>query len=119
MTSPADFRRVPRADIYKAGRPAATLVRTPNGGIEFRYRSDYLAADGEPIATTLPVRSDPVFTVNGAVPPFFAGLLPEGHRLTVLRRAVKTSPNDELTLLLAVGGDVPGDVQIIPEGQIA
>ncbi|MGV9615563.1 type II toxin-antitoxin system HipA family toxin [Nocardia xishanensis] len=118
MTGPADFRRVTRADVYKAGRLAATLVRTPNGGTEFRYRTDYLVAHGEPVATTLPVQLDPVFHASGAIPPFFAGLLPEGHRLTLLRRAAKTSADDELTLLLAVGADVPGDVQIVPDGQI-
>ncbi|MET8774001.1 HipA domain-containing protein [Nocardia sp. NPDC004654] len=117
MTKPADFRRVTKADVYKAGRLAATLVRTADGGTEFTYRSEYLASADEPIATTLPMRSAPVLNASGAIPPFFAGLLPEGHRLTVLRRAAKTSADDELTLLLAVGGDVPGDVQIVPEGQ--
>ncbi|WP_417218509.1 type II toxin-antitoxin system HipA family toxin [Arthrobacter sp.] len=55
--------------------------------------------------------------MGGGLPAFFAGLLPEGHRLTVLRRAAKTSMDDELTLLLAVGSDVPGDVQVVPEGE--
>ncbi|PTT58646.1 type II toxin-antitoxin system HipA family toxin, partial [Arthrobacter sp. HMWF013] len=44
-------------------------------------------------------------------------LLPEGHRLTILKDAVKTSLGDELSLLLAVGSDVPGDVQIVPAGK--
>lgn len=52
----------------------------------------------------------------GAVPPFFAGLLPEGRRLTALRGAVKTSADDELSLLLAVGGSTIGDVTVLPEG---
>ncbi len=56
-------------------------------------------------------------TSAGALPPFFAGRLPEGHRLTVLKYAAKTSFDDELTLLLAVGADVPGDVQVVPAGE--
>lgn len=51
------------------------------------------------------------------MPSFFAGLLPEGHRLSVMARAAKTSLDDELTLLLAIGGDAPGDVRIVPDGQ--
>jgi len=51
------------------------------------------------------------------VPPFFAGLLPEGRRLTALRRKVKTSADDELTLLVAVGQDTVGDVQVVGRGQ--
>ena len=51
----------------------------------------------------------PTIRPGGGLPPFFAGLLPEGHRLAVLRRDVETSADDELTLLLAVGADAPGD----------
>ncbi|MDO5661254.1 MAG: HipA N-terminal domain-containing protein [Brachybacterium sp.] len=79
----------------------------------FRYRGGYA---GEPVATTLPVADRPIIRPGGGLPPFFAGLLPEGHRLTVMRRETKTSVDDELTLLLAVGGDVPGDVQVVPAG---
>lgn len=46
----------------------------------------------------------------------FSGLLPEGHRLTVLKDATKTSISDELTLLMAVGADTPGNVRVVPEG---
>ncbi|BEK85832.1 HipA N-terminal domain-containing protein [Nocardia seriolae] len=112
-----ELRRVARADVYKAGRRAGVLERTAEGGTEFRYEKDYLADRGTPVATTLPLGPDPVRSIAGAVPPFFEGLLPEGHRLTVLQRAVKTSISDELSLLLAVGNDVPGDVQIIPADQ--
>lgn len=78
---------------------------------------DYVNAQLPPVATTLPLGLDPVDTPSGSLPPFFAGLLPEGHRLTILRNAAKTSLDDELTLLLAVGADVPGDVEVVPAGQ--
>jgi serine/threonine-protein kinase HipA len=65
----------------------------------------------------LPVSDVPVTYLAGAVPPFFAGLLPEGRRLTALRNHVKTSSDDELSLLLVVGRDVVGDVQVVPEGE--
>ena len=55
-------------------------------------------------------------TVGGALPPFFSGLLPEGRRLSALRAAVKTSADDELSLLLAVGDDPVGDVRILAAG---
>lgn len=100
------------ADVYKAGRLAARLHRR-DGLIEFRYADGYA---GPAVATTLPVRADPVVVPGGAVPPFFAGLLPEGRRLSQLRRAVKTSADDELSLLLAVGRDTIGDVQVVPVG---
>lgn len=109
------------ADVYKAGTPAARIERRADGSTSFRYLPDYVRAAHsdplvEPIATSLPVDDREIVSPGGAVPPFFAGLLPEGHRLTVLQRAVKTSADDELSLLLAVGADVPGDVQIVVEG---
>ena len=36
----------------------------------------------------------------------------------ILKNASKTSFDDELALLLAVGGDVSGDVQIVPAGEL-
>lgn len=118
MTTPSleGLTSVAQAHVYKAGVLAATLTRSP-GGVEFGYRSEYLAAVGRAVATTLPLTEQPVVTVAGAVPAFFAGLLPEGRRLSSLRRAVKTSADDELSLLLAVGSDAIGDVQVVPAGQ--
>lgn len=83
--------------------------------MDFAYREDYLASGARAVATTLPLTDEPVRTVAGAVPSFFANLLPEGRRLTALRRAVKTSADDELSLLLAVGSDPVGDVQVLPQ----
>jgi serine/threonine-protein kinase HipA len=104
-----------RADVHKAGRLAAHLTRT-HDGVEFAYVADWVRNGGPPVATTLPVGTDIVRTTGGAVPAFFAGLLPEGRRLSALRRAVKTSADDDLSLLLAVGSDPVGDVQVVPEG---
>lgn len=120
MTSPADvhleqLRGIEQADVYKSGVRAATLTRTDDG-LEFRYLAEWIDAGGPPVATTLPVRVDPVLRPAGALPSYFAGLLPEGRRLVALRRAVKTSADDELSLLLAVGADAIGDVQVVPGG---
>jgi serine/threonine-protein kinase HipA len=120
MTAPADddleqFRIVEQGDVYKAGQRAATLTRTVDG-VEFRYLDEWVQAGGAPVATTLPVQSEPVVRPGGALPAYFTGLLPEGRRLGALRRAVKTSADDELSLLLAVGADAIGDVQVVPAG---
>lgn len=115
------LRFTPAADVYKAGTLAGRIERRPDGSNVFRYLPDYLrrVRDSEPvraIATSLPLDEREIVTPAGALPPFFAGLLPEGHRLSVLQRAVKTSANDELSLLLAVGRDAPGDVQVVEAG---
>ncbi len=120
MTAPRgqgleQLREVEHADVYKSGALAATLTRTSDG-IEFGYLDDWIAAARPAIASTLPVRREPVLRPVGALPSYFAGLLPEGRRLSALRRAVKTSADDEFSLLLAVGADAIGDVQVVPAG---
>ena len=110
-----DLKFVQTADVYKAGRRAGRL-RRHTGGVEFSYFSDYRDDGGPSVATTLPVGQPSWWRGSGAVPAFFAGLLPEGRRLSALRRSVKTSADDELTMLLAVGEDAVGDVQVVPEG---
>lgn len=110
----ADPREVHVAHVLKDGVPAATLTRT-EGGVEFSYTEDYLRAGARAVATTLPLTDEPVRNTAGAVPAFFANLLPEGRRLTALRRSVKTSADDELSLLLAIGSDPVGDVQVVAD----
>lgn len=117
MSGPApleSLRFIDRARVVKGGALAGELVRSPAGDVSFRYLPGY---GGDPVSTTLPLTKAPLFRSGGGLVPFFAGLLPEGRRLSILRREVKTSMDDELTLLLAVGADAPGDVQVVPAGQ--
>lgn len=107
------LRSVDQADVYKGKQLAAHLTRTKDGVI-FAYTSNYLASNLPQVATSLPKSDQPRLTSAGGVPPFFAGLLPEGRRLLALQRAVKTSIDDELSLLLAIGQDAVGDVQVMP-----
>ncbi|OKL50256.1 type II toxin-antitoxin system HipA family toxin [Boudabousia marimammalium] len=106
------MRFIDTVDVYKGDYLAGTLKRNETGEVEFSYLDSY---DGEAISFSLPLGEKAV-RPGGALPPFFAGLLPEGHRLTVLNRATKTSLDDELTMLLAVGADTPGDVRLFPSG---
>ncbi|GMR03084.1 MAG: type II toxin-antitoxin system HipA family toxin [Acidimicrobiia bacterium] len=117
MTAPSEAKWIERADVYKGDRVAGTIVRTASG-TEFAYDDTYIAEAGRPVASTLPIRSNPYITGSGALPPFFTGLLPEGARLQAVIRAVGTSADDELSLLLAVGSDTVGDVRILPEGTL-
>lgn len=107
---PDDPRAVDVADVWKGDVLAATLVRERDR-VRFAKVDGY---DGPPVATSLrgPVPDVPA----GAVPPFFAGLLPEGRRLDALRRHLKLAADDELSLLLAVGGDTIGDVRVAAQG---
>lgn len=110
------LRLITTADVYKAGRQAGELHRR-HDRTEFRYLPAYLDASGPPVAWSLPLQAEPFTAPAAAVPAFFAGLLPEGRRLTALRRSVGTSADDEFSMLLAVGSDTIGDVRVIPAGE--
>lgn len=105
-----DLKRIEAAQVWKAGVPAAQLRRATNE-VVFEYDPGYT---GPAVALSLPRGCAPVRCPGGALPPFFSGLLPEGRRLTAIHRAAKTSADDELTLLLALGADTVGDVQVLP-----
>lgn len=73
----------------------------------FQYQKDY---KGLPISLTMPVQTDPYeFQI---FPPFFDGLLPEGHQLEALLRIKKIDKNDYISQLAAVGKDMVGTVTI-------
>lgn len=110
-----DPRKVQVANVFKSGELAATLQRVDGGAVEFRYLPGY-DPRGAAVAFSLPTDSGAFRTPSGSVPPFFAGLLPEGYRLTALKQHIKVSANDELSLLVTVGADTPGDVQVLPAG---
>ncbi|MGW6422827.1 type II toxin-antitoxin system HipA family toxin [Nocardia sp. NPDC055053] len=113
-----DLRGIDRADVYKAGRTAGHLLREQDV-VTFAYRQDYLDDPSAPaVAFTLPKSSERYRATGGSVPPFFAGLLPEGARLTAITTAAKTSDDDHFSILLAVGADTIGDVQVLPEGHL-
>jgi len=113
MMRPAETKLVNRASVYKQDALAGDITRTETGN-EFQYRDAYLAERGDPVASTLPLRSRAYVTGSGSLPPFFTGLLPEGARLDAVIAAVGTSADDELSLLLAVGSDTAGDIRVVP-----
>lgn len=113
---PAEFVGIEEATVYKAERLAGEL-RRDGDDVVFSYAPEYLADDAAPaVAVTLPKHPRPVRATAGSVPPFFAGLLPEGLRLQAVTAAARTSADDHLTLLLVVGADAVGDVQVLPPG---
>ncbi|MCP1387702.1 HipA domain-containing protein [Corynebacterium sp. TA-R-1] len=101
------------ADVYVANECVGYLKHLDGGRTEFAY----FAGAAMQVATSLPISTEPVISHGGALPPFFSNLLPEGRRLSTLKRSVKASLDDELSLLLPVGSDTIGDVSVVPVGE--
>jgi len=124
MTAPAELRQMRQADVYINDARAAVLLRDDRDRVTFRYHTEFLDAHRDTevrnrsVAWTLlsTPTSRQATADGGAVPPFFAGLLPEGARLDAAIASTKTSADDHLTLLLSVGADTIGNVRIAPAG---
>lgn len=118
MIPTSELRLVDAADVYKGDLVAGTLTRRGND-VVFSYSDEYLALPSSPdLAWSIPKSTSETSASGGSVPPFFAGLLPEGVRLTGVVTATKTSEDDHFTLLLAVGADTIGDVRVIPRDEL-
>ena len=112
----SDPREVEVADVLQGDRLVGQL-RRDGDDVVFSYDAAHLAdPDARPVAFSLPLTGEPVRSGSGSVPPFFAGLLPEGARLQALTSGARTSADDHLTLLLLVGADAIGDVRVLPHG---
>jgi serine/threonine-protein kinase HipA len=119
-TTGLDLREVIDADVYIGETLAAHLTRERGDAVRFDYVAEEHAEgrvrDRSVSWSLLRSGEYPVITTGGAVPPFFAGLLPEGIRLGVVTSSTKTSADDHLTLLLAIGADTIGNVRVFPSG---
>lgn len=103
------------AMVYKKGLPVAQLSRSGKE-VKFQYLPTALGRREAQVATTLPVVSTPTTFSKGATPTYFAGLLPEGRRLSAIASRIGTSIDNDLELLLEIGSDLIGDVQILATG---
>ena len=75
------------------------------------YRFQYLDGySGESISLTMPV-SQRIYEYS-SFPPFFNGLLPEGHQLEGVLKFGKIDRNDLFSQLIAVGNDLVGNVTL-------
>jgi len=96
------------AKVYVSGIESGTLSEIESGKVyRFQYLPEYA---GFPISLTMPV-SRMAYQFD-QFPPFFDGLLPEGHQLEGLLKWGKVDKNDYFSQLILVGSDTVGTVTI-------
>lgn len=103
------------ATVHVGDIAVATLERTKDG-CQLQYLPSAVSAGKPAVCFTMPVRAEPYKIVGDNLPPFFAGLLPEGVRLDALIRRLKASRSDMYTLLIHIGDETVGDVTVLPTG---
>ena len=103
-------------DVYLGRRLAGRLTQDEHGLTTFAYDAGWLAApDAVPLSHSMLLRSG-VFGRNecGA---FFAGVLPESGKRSLVARNLGVSANNDYALLERIGGDCAGAVTFIESGR--
>jgi len=93
-------------EVYKNELFVGVLSRTPQGS-RFDFTKEIL---GSNITYQIRATSEPLEITGINLPPYFAGLLPEGLRLKSMVKNLKTSEDDLFSLLVSAGQEPVGDL---------
>ncbi len=99
-----------KIEVYKNELFVGTLSRTPKGS-RFDFSKEILndAAQSK-ITYQITAQQEPIEITGVNLPPYFAGLLPEGLRLKALVKNLKTSEDDLFGILVGAGLEPVGDL---------
>lgn len=98
-----------KALVKMNGRLAGVLERDGRA-TRFQYDKDYLQLRMPPLSLSLPLRAEP-YEQEGLLP-YFSGLVSEGWLKRVQATEQRIDPDDEFSLLVHNGNDLPGAVTI-------
>lgn len=105
-----------------------TLIRDGDGAVAFTVAETYMRDPARPVLSLawynpaseegsrdrLASRNDKI-GVNGSLPPWFSGLLPEGALRELVLAEMGPGDHDQFDVLTRLGADLPGAVLIVPE----
>ena len=107
-----DYKTINELEIYKKNEFAGVIRRTDSGCV-FELNAAFRTQTNESyFSYCIAKDASKVMMQGDNLPPFFAGLLPEGRRLNALVDKIKTSKDDLFSLFSAVGGDCIGDIYV-------
>jgi serine/threonine-protein kinase HipA len=102
--------------VWLFGTHIGTLSQI-DGRLSFSYGSDWLnTRNSIPVSQSLPLQAE-AFD-DRATRPFFAGLLPEGDKRTLIAQALHVSRQNDFALLDGIGGECAGAVTLLESGQM-
>src|SRR5690606_20244792 len=110
---------IERLEVELFGRPAGGLVisgplRNPEDWI-FTYHTDYARAEAPTLSVSMPLRSEP--WLGAVARNWFCNLLPEGGVRQAIVQRLRIPPDDDFTLLAAIGGECAGAVSLRVPGE--
>ena len=117
-------------DEARGSVKVGTLSRDAGGAVAFIVAEDYLQEARHPILSLgwydptsdqgtrdrLAARGDKI-GLHGSLPPWFAGLLPEGALRDLVLTEMGPGDHDQFDVLTRLGADLPGAILVVPETQ--
>lgn len=108
-------------EVWLLGQHIGTLKQA-DGRLGFAYTPEWLAQNAgiadintPPLSQSLPLRAEPFD--DRATRPYFAGLLPEGTKRTMIAKALHVSKQNDFGILDGIGGECAGAVTLLEPGQ--
>lgn len=115
-------------DASRGPTRVGTLTRDGDGGVSFVVAETYLQDEQRPVLSLgwfdpssaegtrdrLAARTQKV-AINGFLPPWFSGLLPEGALHEMVLGEMGPGDHDQFDVLTRLGADLPGAVLVTPE----
>jgi serine/threonine-protein kinase HipA len=102
-------------EVWLLGRHVGQLAQV-DGRLRFSYSPHWLQSSGAiPLSHSLPLRVEPFD--DKAARPFFAGLLPEGDKRTLIAKVLHVSRQNDFSLLDGIGGECAGAVTLLEPGR--
>jgi len=98
-----------KARVRMKGTLAGILERQGTT-VRFQYDKAYLQMRMPPLSLSLPLRNEP-YEYEGLLP-YFSGMVSEGWLKRIQAKEQRIDPNDEFSLLVHNGEDLPGAVTL-------
>ncbi|MDF1839262.1 MAG: HipA domain-containing protein, partial [Planctomycetota bacterium] len=119
IAEPRRAKEVATLQVFRGDIPIASLGRIP-GGCRFLYDPEFVLKhrgdSSQSVASTLPLREQPYTFHGSSLPPYFAGLLPEGLHYQALVRGLEVPSSDHFSVLAVTGRNPVGDIWVRSEG---
>jgi|JI10StandDraft_1071094.scaffolds.fasta_scaffold05556_21 serine/threonine-protein kinase HipA len=103
-------------DVYLHTDLVGHLVQDEHGQTLFQYSAAWLAnTNAIPLSLSLPLQKEPF--EEKQCKPFFAGVLPDPAKRTLIARNLGISANNDFAMLKEIGGECAGAITVVNAGE--
>lgn len=103
-------------DVYLHADLIGHLLQDDHGATSFQYSQEWLAnTDAIPLSVSLPLQKEQFGEKQ--CKPFFAGVLPDSAKRSLIARNLGISANNDFAMLKEIGGECAGAITFLNTGE--